>query len=97
MTRPVPAPADTAALVDKVLARDRTAVARAISVIERGQPEAAELLRGLRRNLGRAHRIGITGPPGAGQSSLVSALGTLIVAQGKSIGVLAIDPSSQFT
>ena len=97
MTRPVAAPADTAALVDKVLARDRTAVARAISVIERGQPEAAELLRGLRRNLGRAHRIGITGPPGAGKSSLVSALGTLIVAQGKSIGVLAIDPSSQFT
>ncbi len=97
MTRSVAAPADTATLVQRVLARDRTAVARAISVIERGQPEAADLLRGLRRKLGHAHRIGVTGPPGAGKSSLVSALGALIVAQGKSIGVLAIDPSSQFT
>lgn len=97
MTRPAAAPPGGASLVERVLARDRTAVARAISVIERGEAGAGELLRGLRRNLGRAHRIGITGPPGAGKSSLVSALGALLVARGKSIGVLAIDPSSQFT
>ncbi len=89
--------AGATSLVEGVLARDRAAVARAISVIERGETGAGELLRGLRRNLGRAHRIGITGPPGAGKSSLVSALGAMLVAQGKSIGVLAIDPSSQFT
>ena len=97
MTRSAAASADTGSLVDRVLARDRTAVARAISLIERGDAGAGDLLRGLRRNLGRAHRIGITGPPGAGKSSLVSALGAMIVGQGKSIGVLAIDPSSQFT
>ena len=97
MTRRATTSTGSAALVDRVLARDRAAVARAISIIERGEGGAGELLRGLRGNLGRAHRIGITGPPGAGKSSLVSALGAMLVAQGKSIGVLAIDPSSQFT
>lgn len=96
-TRRAAVAADPARLEHGVLARERGAVARAISLVERGAPEADLLLRALRRRVGRAHRVGVTGPPGAGKSTLLGALAGRIVAAGRSVGVLAVDPSSEFT
>jgi LAO/AO transport system kinase len=80
-----------------VLARDRTAVARAISLVERDDPGARPLLRALRPHAGRAHRVGVTGPPGAGKSTLLGAVAGVLARQGEPIGVLAVDPTSPFT
>ncbi|MBI3203606.1 MAG: methylmalonyl Co-A mutase-associated GTPase MeaB [Myxococcales bacterium] len=85
---------------ERVLARDPASVARAISLVEDRRPEAEaaaiELLRALSRS-GRGaacHRVGVTGPPGVGKSTLVSALIRGWRARGRSVGVLAVDPSS---
>lgn len=73
---------------------ERRAVARAISRIEHGAADAAALRAALVPHLGRAHVIGITGAPGAGKSTLVHALLGALLARGKRIGVVAVDPSS---
>lgn len=88
---------DAVQLIEGVTARDRASVARAISLVERGSAEAEVVLRALRRKVGHAHRVGVTGPPGAGKSSLLGALAGRIAAAGRSVGVLAVDPSSEFT
>jgi LAO/AO transport system ATPase/phenylacetic acid degradation protein PaaD len=77
-----------------LLAGERRAVARAISQIEQGAPGAAALHAALGPHLGRAHVIGITGAPGAGKSTLVHALLGELLARGRRVGVLAVDPSS---
>jgi len=91
---------DIVALAARVLTREPVAVARAISLVEdrraSAQPTALALLSELGR-VGRVagcHRVGITGPPGVGKSSLVSALVRAVRASGRSVGVLAVDPSS---
>jgi LAO/AO transport system kinase len=87
-------------LAKQVIAGDPAAVARAISLVEdrraSGTAKTVELLAALGAASRRedCQRIGITGPPGAGKSSLVSALARLVRASGRSIGVLAVDPSS---
>ncbi len=78
-------------------ARQRTALARAISIVENQRPGFLELLHALHPRLGRAHRIGITGPPGAGKSTLTAALVRHYRARGERIGVIAVDPTSPFT
>jgi LAO/AO transport system kinase len=84
----------------RVAAREPNAVARAISLVEDRRPHAegttVELLRALAEASDplRAARIGITGPPGVGKSSLVSALAKVARASGRTVGVLAVDPSS---
>ncbi|HEX6589793.1 MAG TPA: methylmalonyl Co-A mutase-associated GTPase MeaB [Longimicrobiales bacterium] len=75
----------------------RTALARAISVVENERAGFEELLEAIHPSLGAAHRIGITGPPGAGKSTLTSALTALYRARGESVGVVAVDPTSPFT
>jgi LAO/AO transport system ATPase/phenylacetic acid degradation protein PaaD len=80
-----------------LLEGDRRVVARAISVVEQGRPEAVALGRALGPHLGRAHVVGITGPPGAGKSTLIHALLGQLVAAGKRIAVVAVDPSSPLT
>lgn len=87
-------------LAHRVVLREPTAVARAISLVEDRRPESEpkiiELLRALSAEVDplRAQRVGITGPPGVGKSTLVSALARVCRASGRSVGVLAVDPSS---
>jgi len=84
-------------LVTGVLAGDRRAVARAISLVEDRAPEAEEIVRRVYPDTGRAASIGVTGPPGVGKSSLVSALVGHVRGLGRSVGVVSVDPSSPFT
>lgn len=85
------------ALADRVLRGERGATARALSVIERKDAAAGPLLERLWPHTGRALRIGITGAPGVGKSTLVDALcGELSARRGK-VGVIAVDPTSPFT
>lgn len=76
---------------------DPLAVARAISAVENGAPGAEQLLREAQKRSGKAHRIGIAGPPGAGKSTLVAGLIGALRARGETVGILATDPSSQLT
>jgi len=85
------------ALVDGVRGGDRRALARAITLVENREPLAYELVRALYGDTGRAAAIGVTGPPGVGKSSLVSALVRHVRARERTVGVLSVDPSSPFT
>jgi LAO/AO transport system kinase len=84
-------------LVTGVRGGDRRALARAISLVENGDPLAYDLVRELYPETGRAYAIGVTGPPGVGKSSLISALVRLAREEGASVGVVSVDPSSPFT
>ena len=84
-----------------VLAGDRTALGRAITLVESTRPDdrgrAQELLSELLPHAGGAHRVGISGVPGAGKSTLIDSLGTRLTGAGHRVGVLAVDPSSMVT
>ena len=88
---------DLEQLTKGVLAGDKRSLARAITVVENGGPDASQLVKSLYSHSGTAHLIGITGSPGVGKSTLVDALITKIRDKGLKVGVLAIDPSSPFT
>jgi LAO/AO transport system kinase len=85
------------ALSDRVLAGDPRAIARAITLIEDESPQGADLVRGLFGRTGRAYLVGITGPPGAGKSTLVDRLTAAVRSSGRTVGIVAVDPSSSFT
>jgi LAO/AO transport system kinase len=85
------------ALSDRVLAGDPRAISRAISLIEDESPLAAELVRRLFPHTGRAYLVGITGPPGAGKSTLVDRITGVIRASDRTVGIVAVDPTSPFT
>jgi len=87
----------TPTLADRVLAGDPRAVARAISLIEAEHPAGADLVRAIFGQTGRAYLIGVTGPPGAGKSTLVDRLVTEFRKDGTTVGVIAVDPTSPFT
>ena len=84
-------------LTDRVRRGDPLAVARSLTLVENREAVAAEILHDLWPSTGRAWRIGITGPPGAGKSTLVAALIAHVRKLGKTIGIIAVDPSSPFT
>jgi len=81
-------------LAARFRAGDKAALARAISWAENGDPRFAEFLRGEWSRVGRGWRTGITGPPGAGKSTLVNELARTLRAKDRTVGVLAVDPSS---
>src|SRR5689334_20394922 len=80
-----------------VRAGDKRALARAITLVENGDALAYDVVRDLYPETGRAYAVGITGPPGVGKSSLISALVRHVRADGKSVGVVSVDPSSPFS
>jgi LAO/AO transport system kinase len=84
-------------LSERVLSGDPRAVARAISLIEDESPAGADLVRQLFGRTGRAYLVGVTGPPGAGKSTLVDRLTTELRAAGQTVGVVAVDPTSPFS
>jgi len=77
-----------------VLNRSRPALARAITLLENDRPGAAELMAELAPRCGRAHVVGVTGAPGAGKSTLINALIGAFTQRGRSVAVVAVDPSS---
>jgi LAO/AO transport system kinase len=84
-------------LADAARAGDRGALARLLTAVENRTPVAEAALRRLYPNAGRAHLVGITGPPGAGKSTLVAALIAEVRKAGRSVAVIAVDPSSPIT
>jgi LAO/AO transport system kinase len=76
---------------------DRRALARAITLVENGDALAADLVRDLYPDTGRAYAVGITGPPGVGKSTLIGALLSHVRGLGRTAGVISVDPSSPFT
>ena len=87
----------TQGLISRFEGRDIRALAQAISLVEDGEEEAAELLAALSSRKGNARIIGITGPPGAGKSTLTAQLAVQLLDRGETVGMLLIDPSSPFT
>jgi LAO/AO transport system kinase len=84
-------------LAERVLAGDRRAVARAISLVEDGSKDLPALSAALYPKTGRAHTVGLTGSPGVGKSSLAAMLVQAARARDRTVAVLAIDPTSPFT
>jgi LAO/AO transport system kinase len=87
----------TADLADGVMAGDARAVARAISLIEDEAPEASAIIRAIFAKTGRAYVIGVTGPPGAGKSTLVDRMARELRGRGHTVGILTVDPTSPFS
>jgi len=87
----------TPSLPERLVTGDPRAIARAITLIEDERPEGAELVRRIFGRTGRAYLVGITGPPGAGKSTLVDRLTADLRRAGQQVGVIAVDPTSPYT
>jgi len=90
-------PASVQQLVQSVLRGEKRAIAKTISIIENNETRAQEIVSLLYPKTGRAHIIGITGPAGVGKSTLVEKLATEIRKQKKTVGIVAVDPTSPFS
>lgn len=90
-------PAASADLLSRARGGEKLAIARVLSVVENDEPGAADILRAVFPQTGRAAVIGITGPPGGGKSTLVSRLTAAYRERGGRVGIVAVDPSSPFT
>lgn len=88
---------DSIVSVERVRSGDPRAVARLISMVEREDPERLATLKALHAYGGRAHVVGITGPPGAGKSTLTDKIVGVLRDRGRRVAVVAVDPSSPFT
>jgi LAO/AO transport system kinase len=84
-------------LLDEFLAGRPAALARAVSVVENHRPGFDKLLGAVHSRIGRARRVGLTGPPGAGKSTLTARIARSYREQGLTVGVLAVDPTSPYT
>jgi LAO/AO transport system kinase len=84
-------------LVDRMLAGDRLALARLITLVESRSPLVPEIMQRVHPRCGRAYTVGVTGPPGAGKSTLVDALTARLRKEEATVGVIAVDPTSPFT
>ena len=84
-------------IAERLLAGDQRALSRLITLLERGDPAAAEAMKAVDGHTGRAYTVGITGPPGSGKSTIVDQLTQLVRESGSSVGIIAVDPSSPFS
>ena len=84
-------------LVDRMLNGDQAALARLMTLVENRSPSVPDIMRLINPRLGHTYRVGITGPPGAGKSTLVDRLTSLLRKRGDTVGVVAIDPTSPFS
>ncbi|MBS4034325.1 MAG: methylmalonyl Co-A mutase-associated GTPase MeaB [Ignavibacterium sp.] len=84
-------------LVEKLYTKDKRAIARLISLIESDNTLTSEYIKNIHFKVGNAYRIGITGPPGAGKSTITNQLTKYYLTQNKTIGIIAVDPTSPFT
>lgn len=84
-------------LIDDMLSGSRLAMSRVLSLVENNRDQSADILRPIASRIGSALRIGFTGPPGAGKSTLVTAYVKLLRTQNVRVGVIAVDPTSPFS
>jgi len=84
-------------LIQKLFTNDRRAVARSISIVETSNSDSVQLLKNIFSKIGNAYRVGITGPPGAGKSTITNHLTKYYRKQNKKVGIIAVDPTSPFT
>lgn len=98
-TAPTPAPVSSGhdQLIAAVREGNRRAIARAMAVAESTSPGSRDLIAEIHRLAGRAHTVGITGVPGSGKSTMVRALAQRLRSTGRTVGIVAIDPSSPFS
>ncbi|MCE1249029.1 MAG: methylmalonyl Co-A mutase-associated GTPase MeaB [Firmicutes bacterium] len=88
---------DAAFLTERIPLGDKRALSRAITLVENEDPRALKIERDLYSLTGKAYRVGITGPPGAGKSTLVNVLAKEFKSRGNKVGIIAVDPTSPFT
>jgi LAO/AO transport system kinase len=97
LTTSLPRDASAHDLAERLVDGDRLALSRLISAVEAGRPDARQTLRCLYARTGRAHVVGVTGPPGSGKSTLTTRLAMEYRARGQTVGVVAVDPTSPFS
>lgn len=83
--------------IDKIISGDKRLISRVISYIENNEDDKHHILKSLYKYTGKAYKIGITGPPGAGKSTITDCLVRLLVKNGYKVGVIAVDPTSPYT